>query len=65
MFSFASPSTTCFIVFFFNTYMLIMGRYKYAGETSKTVNVLLIVLILALNCLVFLSGVVNGLTYIY
>lgn len=65
VFSFASPSTTCFIVFFFNFYMLIMGRYKYAGEVSQTVNVLLIALILVLNILVYFSGVLNGLTYIY
>lgn len=31
VFSFASPSGTSFTVFFFNFYMLIMGRYKYAG----------------------------------
>ena len=65
MFSFASPNTTAFIAFFFNFYMLIMGRYKYAGETNPYINATLIVLIVVLNVLVYISGLINGLNYFY
>ena len=65
IFSFASPSQNAFVAFFFNFYMLIMGRYKYAGETNKFVNAALITLIVILNLMVYMAGVINGSTYIY
>lgn len=45
--------------------MLIMGRYKYAGETNKFVNAALITLIVILNLMVYMAGVINGSTYVY
>lgn len=64
-FDFSSPSETSFTAFFFLNYMLIMGRYKYAGETHRGVNILLITGVVFLNLLCYVEGVMNGLVYIY
>ena len=65
VFSFASPSINSFNCFFFCSYKFIMSRRKYAGQTKKWVDWLLIVAIVLINILVYFAGIVNGLTYLY
>lgn len=64
-FGFTSPSETSFVAFFFLTYMLVQVRYKYAAETNSTINALLVALVVLLNILTYVTGLINGLTYIY
>ena len=65
VFSFASPSMNSFNAFFFCSYKYIMSRKKYAGETSTVVNYILIFFIVTINVMVYIAGVINGLTYLY
>ena len=64
-FDFSSPSENSFLSFFFLNYMLIMGRYKYAGETNRSINAALIFGVIYLNVNCYFAGIANGVTYLY